>query len=114
MIITNLSFAHITFLDYYSSADSNMVEIRKYIDEHTNCEDIAMNYVASMLTCSGPLQVKGRKPYHNAEPGDGISRRPAHLENRTKCLNKFVDLFGYMPLVNETGRVEKGVLVSNV
>jgi len=114
MIITNLAFAHISFLDYYSSDDPSMTTIRKYVDDKLNCEDIALNYVASMLTCSGPLLVRGRQPYFNYEPAQGISRKPGHLEARSKCLNDFTEIFGFMPLVNETGHIERGGIVSNV
>jgi hypothetical protein len=30
-----------------------------YVDDKFNCEDIALNFVASMLTCEGPLLVRG-------------------------------------------------------
>lgn len=114
LIITNLSFAHISFLDYYSSDDPAMVAIRAYVDAHLNCEDIAMNLVASMLSCQGPLQVKGRKPYFSAEPPGGISHKPGHIENRGKCLGEFERILGFMPLVNQTAHVERGVFVSNI
>lgn len=114
MIITNLAFAHISFLDYYSSNDPGMTKIRQHVDDHLNCEDIALNFAASSLTCSGPLLVRGREPYFNAEPPQGISRKPGHLEARTKCLNEFTNIFGYMPLVNETARIERGVVVTLV
>lgn len=114
MIITNLSFAHISFLDYYSSDDPAMVQIRKYVDDRLNCEDIALNFVASMLTCTGPLLVRGREPYFNSEPAQGISRKPGHLEARSKCLNDFTEILGFMSLVNETAHIERGVVVSNV
>lgn len=114
MIITNLSFVHIAFMDYYSSSDPAMVKIRSYVDSKLNCEDIAMNFVTSMLSCSGPLLVKGRDKYFNFEPATGISRKPGHLENRNKCLNDFEGILGFMPLINEAGHIERGVLVSNV
>ncbi|KAK5993091.1 Glucuronyl-galactosyl-proteoglycan 4-alpha-N-acetylglucosaminyltransferase-like protein [Cladobotryum mycophilum] len=111
MIITNLAFSHVSFLDYYSSDDSIMNKVRKYVDDHTNCEDIALNYIASYLTGHGQLLVQGREKYVNFEPAEGISRKPGHLEARSKCLNDFNEIFGCMPLINETAHIERGVIV---
>lgn len=111
MILTNLSFVPISFLDFYSSDHPTMVKIRKYVDDHFNCEDIALNHMASMLTQSGPLLVKGHKNYVNYVPTKGISTKPGHLEARSQCLNDFAEMFACMPLVNETAHVERGVVV---
>ncbi|KAL7926954.1 glycosyltransferase family 64 protein [Trichoderma austrokoningii] len=111
MIITNLCFSHMSFLDYYSSNSTVMEKVRQYVDDHFNCEDIALNYVASYLTGTGPLLVTGRDRYVSYEPAVGISRKPGHLEARTKCLNDLTALFGCMPLVNETAHIQRGVVV---
>ncbi|KAF3063270.1 Exostosin [Trichoderma lentiforme] len=111
MIITNLCFSHMSFLDYYSSNNTVMQKVRDYVDDHFNCEDIALNYVVSYLTGTGPLLVKGRDKYVNYEPAQGISKKPGHLEARSKCLNDLTKMFGCMPLVNETAHIERGVIV---
>ncbi|KAK7426212.1 hypothetical protein QQZ08_007241 [Neonectria magnoliae] len=111
MIITNLAFSHISFLDYYSSDDSTMKEIREYVDQRFNCEDLAMNYVHSYLTGEGPLLIQGHKRYVNYLPSKGISTKKGHLQARSKCLNDFVEIFGTMPLINETAYVQRGVVV---
>ncbi|UKZ75635.1 hypothetical protein TrVFT333_003323 [Trichoderma virens FT-333] len=111
MIITNLCFSHMSFLDYYSSNNTIMQKVRDYVDDHFNCEDIALNYVVSYLTGTGPLLVKGRDKYVNYEPAQGISKKPGHLEARSKCLNDLTKMFGCMPLVNETAHIERGVIV---
>lgn len=109
IVLTNLAFTHIAFLDYYFSDDPAVTKIRKYVDDAFNCEDIGLNFVASMLTGSGPLLVRGRHQYVNLDPSGGISRKPGHMEARSKCLNVFSEAFQCMPLVNETGRIEHGV-----
>lgn len=109
LILTNLAFTHISLLDYYFSDDVAVTKIRKYVDEKFNCEDIALNFVASALTQSGPLLVRGRNQYVNLDPAGGISRKPGHMEARSKCLNVFANAFDCMPLVNETARIEHGV-----
>ncbi|KAF4333145.1 exostosin-like 3 [Fusarium beomiforme] len=109
MILTNLCFSHISFMDYYWSDDSTMSAIREYVDKHFNCEDIAMNYVQGLLTGQGPLLVTGWEGYANLNPPSGISTKPGHLEARSKCLNDFVKIFKSMPLVNETAHIKRGV-----
>ncbi|KAL7911572.1 glycosyltransferase family 64 protein [Trichoderma velutinum] len=109
LILTNLAFTHIAFLDYYFSDEPAATKIRNYVDEAFNCEDIGLNFVASMLTGSGPLLVRASGQYVNLDPSGGISRHPGHMEARSKCLNAFADAFGCMPLVDETGRIEHGV-----
>lgn len=113
MILTNLSFVHISFMDYYSSNDALMNKVRAYVDEHFNCEDIAMNFLVSLLTCEGPIQVFGKDRYFNAEPKDGISMKPGHMNARTQCLNDFTKMFGLMPLINQDARLVRGPFLSN-
>lgn len=111
MIITNLAFAHVKFLDYYTLAEDEVTrKIRAHVDEHFNCEDIGMNFVTAMLTRSGPLLARGRREYHNFAPRMSISGKPGHLVARSRCLNMFAELVGCMPLVNETARIERGVV----
>lgn len=108
LVLTNLAFAHMALLESYFSAAPAMAKVRQYVDEQFNCEDIALNFVASLLTRSGPLLVRGSDQYVNLHPSQGISRKPGHLEARSKCLNYFADALGCMPLVDETGRIERG------
>lgn len=111
MILTNLCFSHIAYLDYYSSEAPEAVKIREYVDKNFNCEDIALNYIASKLTGWGPLEANGFQKYFNADPAEGISRKPGHLEARSQCLNDFVDIFGCMPLIDETSHIVRGMTV---
>jgi hypothetical protein len=108
MIITNLAFADISFLDYYFSDELLMEEVRMYVDDKFNCEDIALNFVASILTCEGPLLVRGRDPYVSYDPMGGISRKPGHMQMRSQCLNDFTEMFGFMALIYEQARVNFG------
>ncbi|OAQ64947.1 exostoses (multiple)-like 3 [Pochonia chlamydosporia 170] len=112
MILSGLAFAHISFLDYYSSQDEIPKKIRAYVDEHFNCEDIAMNFLTSLLTGEGPLLVKGKDPYVSFVPTNGISTKPGHIEARSKCINDYNDMFKCMPLIDETAHIEPGVIIS--
>lgn len=113
LILTNLCFSNIAYLDYYSSDVPEAVKIRNYVDEHFNCEDIALNFMAAKLTGYGPLEANGFTGFKNMHPSGGISTKPGHLEARSKCINDFVDIFGYMPLVNETSHIVRGMHVIN-
>lgn len=110
MVLTNLAFSHIAFLEIYHSEDAVMTQLRQYVNDNFNCEDIALNFAASMVTRSGPLLVQGHHAYINANPAVGISRKPGHSDSRTKCLNDFAAIVGCMPLVNETAYVGRGVV----
>ncbi|KAF5977043.1 exostosin-like protein [Fusarium bulbicola] len=109
MVLTNLCFSHISFMDYYWSEDSTMEKIREYVDQHFNCEDIALNYVQGLLTGQGPLLVRGWEDFMNLNPPSGISTKPGHLQARSQCLNDFTKIFKSMTLVHETGYIKRGV-----
>lgn len=111
MVLTGLAFSHISFLDYYSSNDAATKRVREYVDERFNCEDIALNYMASLLTGDGPLLVTGHDRFVNMEPAQGLSRKPNHLEVRSQCLYDVAEILSCMPLVNETAHIERGVVV---
>ncbi|KAH7160712.1 exostosin 2 [Dactylonectria macrodidyma] len=110
MILTNLCFSHISYLDYYSSDEPHMKDIRDYVDAGFNCEDIALNFIQGYLTGEGPLLVMGRDPYYNQSPHKGISTKIGHLDARSQCLNDFAKMFGRMTLVNSDGHITKGVV----
>lgn len=109
LVLTNLAFSHIGFLDHYASdADPAIKKIRESVDKKFNCEDIALNFVSSILTGAGPLLVRGQDQYVNVNPSVGISRNSGHQEQRSKCLNEFAEAFQCMPLVDEEARIERG------
>lgn len=111
MILTNLAFVHVSFLDVYSSSNEVPTKIRNYVDEVFNCEDIAFNFFTSLVTSTGPLLVTGRKRYVNLAPKVAISNKPGHMETRNKCIAVFSDMLGCMPLLNETAHIQRGVVV---
>lgn len=108
MVITNLAFAHVRFLDYYSSDNEIMNKIRAEVDQNMNCEDIAMNFVSQLISGEPPLLVYGDSPYINMNPPGGISMHKGHFERRSKCLDHFSDLFGCFPLLNSNAYLGLG------
>ncbi|KAH7129686.1 glycosyltransferase family 64 protein [Dactylonectria estremocensis] len=110
LVLTGLLFTHISYLDYFSSSDPLMMKIRNYIDQVFNCDDFAFNYVAQMLSCTGPYQVTGPKIAFNAHPKIGISRTKNNIQTRWQCVRDFTEFFGYMPLKNTSEHILRGVL----
>ncbi|KAM0351844.1 hypothetical protein ACHAPU_002357 [Fusarium lateritium] len=108
MILSGLAFTHISYLEYYHSEDEIMMGVRELVDKAFNCEDIALNFVVSMLTCEGPLLVRGKYKLDHQAARSGISTKSGHLDRRSQCLRKFVDMFGYMPLKEVTGHLKRG------
>lgn len=118
LVLTNLAFVDISVLDAYNSDFAPVREMREYVDEASNCEDIALNFVAAVrvsqpdsraASVGGPLLVRGSERYVNLDPLAGLSRRRGHLEARSECLNRFAKAFGCMPLVDEAARIDHGV-----
>lgn len=107
IILTNLAFVHISIMDFYSSDDPQMRQIRDHVTDVFNCEDIAMNFVASMLTCEGPLHVKGAQNYHDPRPSKGISSGKKHFETRSQCIDHFSHVLGFTPLIDQTAHISR-------
>ncbi|KAJ8322306.1 hypothetical protein KUTeg_000777 [Tegillarca granosa] len=69
--------------------------IRDKVDEYINCEDIAMNFLVTSrwtFRCPGCPQT--------------LSNDISHFEERHKCINYFVKVYGYMPLLYTQYRVD--------
>lgn len=117
LVLTNLAFVDVELLDAYHSPFAPVKNMRAYVDEHFNCEDIALNFVAAArggggvdaAEAGGPLLVRGAEQYVNLDPSGGISRQTGHMLARSACLNRFAEAFGCMPLVDEVARIEYGV-----
>ncbi|KOS21710.1 Exostosin-2 [Escovopsis weberi] len=110
MVVTNLCFSQLSFLDFYSSDDPVMAKVRKYVDDHKGCESIAMNYLASYLTGHGPLLVRGRDKFVDMSAQEAAAdAKPSSVEMRSRCLNDLSAIFGCMPLINETGHIQRGL-----
>lgn len=106
MILTGLAFTHIAFMDYYSSDDRIMSAVRRYVDRHFNCEDIAMNFMTQSLTGCPPMFVKGQNGAMQTEKPEGTPRigkgRP-HAKRRNQCLVDFEFFFKKWPLKMQEG-----------
>jgi glucuronyl/N-acetylglucosaminyl transferase EXT2 len=96
MVLTGAAFHH----KFYSHAYTYMLPaaIRNWVDDHMNCEDIAMNFLISNYTHQGPIKVTPRKHFKCPNCNTSIWNNTDHFQRRNDCLNYFVEVFGYMPL----------------
>ena len=75
--------------------------IKTWVDDHMNCEDIAMNFLMANYTGKPPIKVTARKKFKcpTCSQTENIS---ADLNNylieRSVCLALFEEIYGVMPL----------------
>lgn len=100
MILTKAAFLH---HKYYHEYTNNLpIQMKKYIDNHRNCEDIAMQFLISNITHLPPVFVKGHLTDLGALNGISTSDNvvtAAHMDERSECLNKLVEIFHHNPLI---------------
>ncbi|TGZ67629.1 hypothetical protein CRM22_004700 [Opisthorchis felineus] len=98
IVLTSGAFLHNYYL--YTYTWDMPSEIRQFIDEKRNCEDIAMNFQISHLTRKPPIKVLKESyfPCHGCTAA--LSSRDDHYQTRSKCINEFVNIYGYNPLIH--------------
>eukprot|EP01018_Ginkgo_biloba_P012421 Gb_27972 [translate_table: standard] len=94
MVLSKAAFFHQKYLEMYTY--QMPATIQEYVSRERNCEDIAMSFLVANATGAPPIWVKGKL----FEIGStGISSLKGHSQRRNQCLNDFVSLYGYMPLI---------------
>ncbi|CAM9105372.1 unnamed protein product [Choristocarpus tenellus] len=99
-VLTKCSFLHKDHLAAYS--DMVTQPVLDYIDEHRNCEDIAMSFVVAQKWKVPPIWVSGKVVEIGSK---GISSFHDHFKARSKCVDFFEEAFGDMPLIRTNGKV---------
>ncbi|GKY93535.1 hypothetical protein MPSEU_000320900 [Mayamaea pseudoterrestris] len=102
-VLTKASFLHRRYLDVYSS-NQHLADIKEYVDEQMNCEDIAMSLLVANVTKyessqsnnkqqlpSKPIYVQG-SIYDQGLFG-GISTKSGFVGRRAKCLSDLVNIY---------------------
>eukprot|EP00617_Octactis_speculum_P000324 CAMPEP_0185793622 /NCGR_PEP_ID=MMETSP1174-20130828/159576_1 /TAXON_ID=35687 /ORGANISM="Dictyocha speculum, Strain CCMP1381" /LENGTH=181 /DNA_ID=CAMNT_0028488789 /DNA_START=632 /DNA_END=1177 /DNA_ORIENTATION=- len=79
--------------------------IHEYVDEHRNCEDIAMSFVAANISMKPSTWVRGAGVSPIGSSGLS-SNQAAHYKARSDCMNVFASLFGGLPLITATHKVD--------
>ncbi|KAG5441021.1 Exostosin-3 [Clonorchis sinensis] len=98
IVLTSGAFLHNYYL--YTYTWDMPSEIRQFIDDKRNCEDIAMNFQISHLTRKPPIKVLKESyfPCHGCTAA--LSSRNDHYQTRSKCINEFINIYGYNPLIH--------------
>jgi len=105
-ILTKASFFHKKYLQMYFDPAKNPKEILEYVDEHKNCEDIAMAFLIAKTNhnTSGVEKFSGNSYCQNCPvyvPGaltdlglfNGISTTGGHMEERSGCLTTISGIY---------------------
>jgi len=98
MVLTGAAFHH----KYFSYLYTNTLpgNIKAWVDDHMNCEDIAMNFLIANTTGKPPIKVAPRQKFKCPECiNQGmLSADMSHMVERSECINKFAQVYGMMPL----------------
>ncbi|XP_013912934.1 PREDICTED: exostosin-like 3 [Thamnophis sirtalis] len=104
MVLTGAAFFHKYYAYLYSYVMPQA--IRDMVDEYINCEDIAMNFLVSHITRKPPIKVTSRWTFRCPGCPQALSHDDSHFHERHKCINFFVKVYGYMPLLYTQFRVD--------
>lgn len=98
MVLTGAAFHHKVWSYYYTYKMPQ--EIRHYVDEIFNCEDIAMNFLVANITRRAPIKVAPRKKFKCPEciNTEMLSADARHMTIRSQCIDKFSKIYGHMAL----------------
>ncbi|XP_020283941.1 exostosin-2 isoform X2 [Pseudomyrmex gracilis] len=98
MVLTGAAFHHKYWNYMYTTAMPG--DIKEWVDEHMNCEDIAMNFLVANVTGKAPIKVTPKKKFRCPEctNTEMLSADLTHMMERTQCINKFSSIYGTMPL----------------
>ncbi|KAG8178127.1 hypothetical protein JTE90_025241 [Oedothorax gibbosus] len=103
MVLTGAAFYH----RYYHFLYTHHVPsaAHRVVDSTQNCEDILMNFLVSHVTRLPPVKVTQRKHYKENAPAS-LWNDPDHFVTRRSCVDAFATVFGYMPLVRSSTRLD--------
>ncbi|XP_066150552.1 exostosin-2 [Euwallacea fornicatus] len=98
MVLTGAAFLH----KYWSYLYTNTMpsNVKDWVDDNMNCEDIAMNFLVANVTDKPPIKVTPRKKFKCPEciNNEMLSADMGHMVARSQCVDRFADIFGRMPL----------------
>jgi len=99
MVLTGASFYH----KYWNYRYTHTLpgNVKAWVDDNMNCEDIAMNFLVSNITGKAPIKVAARKKFKCTSSdcsGGDLSANQDHFIERSECIQHFVRAWGGMPL----------------
>ncbi|XP_068605150.1 exostosin-like 2 [Brachionichthys hirsutus] len=110
MVLIGAAFFHRRYLEIFSDQPPAVHEL---VDETQNCDDIATNFLVALYLRKQSKSTDGfNKPsgvfvkptdLRNLENAGvsgfkGMWHRPEHFLQRSYCLNKLTEIYGFMPL----------------
>ncbi|KAK7486014.1 hypothetical protein BaRGS_00022766 [Batillaria attramentaria] len=119
MVLTGAAVYHRYYNYMYTHYASTMLTQR--VDASSNCHDILLNFLVSHVTRRPPVKLTQRKQYresaltNSVAPGGGAApngnklsawSEQQHFAQRQTCMEEFVSLFGYMPLLRAKSRMD--------
>lgn len=108
------------YFQYYAYLYTNNLpgNVKTWVDEHFNCEDLAMNFLIGSITGKAPIKVAPRQKFKCQTEGcQGetiLSADTSHMVERSDCLNKFVDAFGSLPIKTVEFRADPVLYKENI
>lgn len=98
MVLTGAAFHHKYWSHMYTYAMPG--DIKNWVDDHMNCEDIAMNFLVANITNNPPIKVTPRKKFKCPEctNTEMLSADLNHMRERSACIDRFSKIYGRMPL----------------
>ena len=89
MVLTKFMFISLSHLKEFMCTRQ---DVHEYVNQNSNCEDIAMNIMVSKRTLKPPVYVRDHLKVDSGTRS-GLSSRSHHGEFRTTCLRQLLSLF---------------------
>uniref|UniRef100_A0A146KMH8 Exostosin-2 n=4 Tax=Lygus hesperus TaxID=30085 RepID=A0A146KMH8_LYGHE len=98
MVLTGAAFHHKYWSYMYTTSMPG--NIKEWVDDHMNCEDIAMNFLVANVTNKAPIKVTPRKKFKCPEctQNEMLSADLNHMIERSQCIDRFAAIYGQLPL----------------
>ncbi|CAH3150733.1 unnamed protein product [Pocillopora meandrina] len=105
IILTNGAFYH----RYYNYLYTHNLppRVHRMVEHHGTCEDLAMNFLVADITRKPPIKVLTQQKFQDLNSANTRYSKLVQLfEQRQRCMESLVDIFGYMPLVKSYVRMD--------
>jgi len=114
MVLTGAAFYHRYYNYVYSTSMPG--DIKTWVDDHMNCEDIAMNFLVANITGKAPIKVAPRKKFKCPEcvNMEMLSVDLSHMTERSECINRFAEIYGHLPLQSVEFRADPVLYKDNL
>nr|CAD2181850.1 unnamed protein product [Meloidogyne enterolobii] len=112
MILTGAAFLHIFYLQAYTYHMPQI--IRDKVDEWTNCEDLAMNFLVSHLSRKPPIKTTSKWTLRCPTCKESLSNNLYYFDERHKCIQFFIKVYGYNPLLFSQFRADSVLFKTRV